>query len=125
MHIHLPKPLHGWREFVGEVGVIVLGIFTALALEQLIESFHEARIGSEARESVRAEVRENLFWIGLRELREPCVKRRLADINDLLRSARKSFAQTIRLKFTLPCRVRRPISNSGKSTFHAGQFELV
>jgi hypothetical protein len=20
MHFHLPKPLHGWREFAGEVG---------------------------------------------------------------------------------------------------------
>jgi len=23
MHFHLPKPLHGWREFAGEVGIIV------------------------------------------------------------------------------------------------------
>jgi hypothetical protein len=26
MHIHLPKPLHGWREFVGEVGIIAIGM---------------------------------------------------------------------------------------------------
>ncbi len=26
MHFHLPKPLHGWREFVGEVGIIVVGV---------------------------------------------------------------------------------------------------
>lgn len=26
MEVHLPKPLHGWREFVGEVGIIVLGV---------------------------------------------------------------------------------------------------
>lgn len=25
MHFHLPKPLHGWREFAGEVGIIVVG----------------------------------------------------------------------------------------------------
>jgi hypothetical protein len=25
MHVHLPKPLHGWRDFVGEVGIIVVG----------------------------------------------------------------------------------------------------
>lgn len=30
MHFHLPKPLHGWREFVGEVGIIVLGGLIAL-----------------------------------------------------------------------------------------------
>ena len=29
MHLHLPKPLHGWRAFVGEVGIIVLGVLIA------------------------------------------------------------------------------------------------
>ena len=38
-HFHIPKPLHGWREFVGEVGIIVLGVGIALAGEQLVESW--------------------------------------------------------------------------------------
>lgn len=38
MHVHLPKPLHGWREFVGEVGIIVLGVLIALGFEQLVEA---------------------------------------------------------------------------------------
>ena len=50
MHIHLPKPLHGWRALFNEVGVIVLGILIALTLEQLIVSVHERRIAGEARE---------------------------------------------------------------------------
>jgi hypothetical protein len=29
MHFHLPKPLHGWREFAGEVGIIVVGVLIA------------------------------------------------------------------------------------------------
>ena len=37
MHVHLPKPLHGWREFAGEVGIIVLGVFIALSADALIE----------------------------------------------------------------------------------------
>ncbi|HEV2595550.1 MAG TPA: hypothetical protein VGU01_10165 [Sphingomicrobium sp.] len=43
MHFHLPKPLHGWREFAGEVGIIVLGVLIALAAEQAIETtrWHE------------------------------------------------------------------------------------
>ena len=24
MHFHLPKPLHGWREFLGEVGILLV-----------------------------------------------------------------------------------------------------
>jgi hypothetical protein len=37
-HFHIPKPLHGWREFAGEVGIIVLGVLIALGAEQLVAS---------------------------------------------------------------------------------------
>ena len=37
MHFHLPKPLHGWREFVGEVGIIVIGVLIALGAQQVVE----------------------------------------------------------------------------------------
>jgi hypothetical protein len=40
MHFHLPKPLHGWREFTGEVGIIVLGVLIALGAEQILETLH-------------------------------------------------------------------------------------
>jgi len=33
MDIHKPKPWHGWREFLKEYGIIVLGVLTALGLE--------------------------------------------------------------------------------------------
>ncbi len=92
MHIHLPKPLYGWRALFNEVGVIVLGILIALTLEQLIVSVHEKRIAGEARESIKAEVRENLFWIKQREQREPCIRRRLTELDDLLQRARAGAA---------------------------------
>ena len=38
-HFHLPKPLRGWREFAGEVGVIVLGVLIALICEQIAQSW--------------------------------------------------------------------------------------
>jgi hypothetical protein len=40
MHFPLPKPLHGWRQFAGEVGVIVLGVLIALAAGQVVEWAH-------------------------------------------------------------------------------------
>jgi hypothetical protein len=40
MHFHLPKPLHGWREFAGEVGIIVIGVLIALGAEQVVEDWH-------------------------------------------------------------------------------------
>lgn len=36
MHFHLPKPLHGWREFAGEVGIVVFGVLIALGAEQVV-----------------------------------------------------------------------------------------
>src|SRR5437588_6426268 len=40
MHFHLPKPLHGWRAFVGEVGIIVIGVLIALTAEQVVDAIH-------------------------------------------------------------------------------------
>lgn len=37
VHFHLPKPLHGWREFLGEEGIIVFGVLIALGAEQIVE----------------------------------------------------------------------------------------
>jgi hypothetical protein len=42
VHFRLPKPLHGWREFAGEVGIIVVGVLIALGAEQVVESLHWA-----------------------------------------------------------------------------------
>ena len=53
MHVHLPKPLHGWRAFVGEVGIIVLGVLIALGAGQIAESAHESREGRQADEVIR------------------------------------------------------------------------
>jgi hypothetical protein len=51
MHFHLPKPLHGWRAFAGEVGIIVIGVLIALSAEQFAEYLHnraQVRHGEEA-----------------------------------------------------------------------------
>ena len=39
MHFHLPKPLHGWREFAGEVGIILLGVLLALLGQAMFEEW--------------------------------------------------------------------------------------
>ena len=59
MHVHLPKPLHGWRAFIGEVGIIVLGVLIALAAEQLAEHLHEKAELKEAEDAMIAELRDD------------------------------------------------------------------
>src|ERR1700689_2740093 len=38
--MHKPKPIHSVREFLGEVGIVVLGIVIALAAEQSVDFLH-------------------------------------------------------------------------------------
>src|SRR3569833_2969230 len=59
MHFHLPKPLHGWREFVGEVGIIVTGVLIALGAEQAVEATHHRAQVDEAVKKQRAESMDN------------------------------------------------------------------
>lgn len=57
MDIHKPKPWHGLREFLKEYGIIVLGVLTALGLEQAVEAAHRAAEVREAREALHEEIR--------------------------------------------------------------------
>jgi len=57
MHFHLPKPLHGWREFVGEVGIIVIGVLIALIGESIFEAWSWDRKVETATEAMNAEIR--------------------------------------------------------------------
>jgi len=59
MHFHLPKPLHGWREFAGEVGIIVIGVLIALGAEQAVQSFHQKAELREAEHAMVKELRED------------------------------------------------------------------
>lgn len=56
MEIHKPKPVHNWRDFIKEVGIIVLGVCIALIAEQAVQTVHEHAKAAEARASIRAEI---------------------------------------------------------------------
>jgi len=60
MHFHLPKPLHGWREFAGEVGIIVIGILIALGAEQVVEAWQWREKVEIARTAIRSELNGQL-----------------------------------------------------------------
>lgn len=59
MHVHLPKPLHGWREFIGEVGIIVVGVLIALSAEQVIDTMHWREKVGHAESAMRLELAED------------------------------------------------------------------
>ena len=84
MHFHLPKPLHGWREFAGEVGIIVVGVLIALGAEQVIETIHWRNEVAAERASLLQEANDNVTAVGAREAQQPCVDRRLREIRTVL-----------------------------------------
>ena len=84
MEIHKPKAAHSWREFLIEIGTIVLGILIALGLEQSIEALHERQLAHEAQDAIDAEMRGNLDLIASRLSRQVCIERRLDQVTGLL-----------------------------------------
>lgn len=59
MHAHLPKPLHGWRAFLGELGIVVLGVLIALAAGQLVDMLHRDQQARLAERAMRLELAED------------------------------------------------------------------
>ena len=84
MHFHLPKPLHGWRAFAGEVGIIVVGVLIALAAEQVVETIHWRNEVASERASLLQEASDTLAGVKARAAQQPCVDRRLAEIRTVL-----------------------------------------
>jgi hypothetical protein len=62
MHFHLPKPLHGWRELAGEVGIIVVGVLIALTAEQMVETWQWHEKVAAAKKSIDLELNTQLDY---------------------------------------------------------------
>jgi hypothetical protein len=73
MDIHKPKPFHGWREFLKEFGIIVLGVLTALGLEQAVEAVHTHGEVSEAREALRGEIGSDISRLAFQIAEDKCL----------------------------------------------------
>ena len=87
MHVHLPKPLHGWRALVGEVGIIVAGVLIALGAEQLVQSIDEREDVTQLRAALRAELADDRArWEGIR-VRDRCTQQCLDALSRWLASA--------------------------------------
>lgn len=87
MHFHLPKPLHGWRAFVGEVAIIVLGVLIALAADEAVETLrwhHQVLLGEG---ELKSPIERDLTNAARRATEAPCVARRLGELSVLLERA--------------------------------------
>lgn len=90
LRIRLWKPLHGWREFAGEVGIIVVGVLIALGAQQVVEDWQWRQKAAQTKQILDAELHRNAVsaynWLTV----APCVDQQLNSIDKALSSARQS-----------------------------------
>ena len=80
MHFHLPKPIHGWREFLGEIAIIVIGVSIALVAEQVVEAVHWRNVVAEESAALDLEVADIWGAMTARVGQQSCIDQRLADL---------------------------------------------
>jgi hypothetical protein len=76
-HLHVPKPIHGWRQFFNEVAVIAVGIAIALGGEEVVSSWNEHRYANKSFEAIKDEVEVNLGRMQARIGTADCIDARL------------------------------------------------
>jgi hypothetical protein len=90
MEIHKPKPIHNWREFLTEIGVVVLGVCIALAAEQAVEAIHWHNKVVEARDVIATELSYSVANAIERMAMERCGERRLDALGQILDTASRT-----------------------------------
>ena len=77
LDIHKPKPWQGWREFLKEYAIVVIGVLTALAGEQAVEALHWRHEVADTREALSTELSNTLGVLQLISAQDRCIDVRL------------------------------------------------
>jgi len=102
MEIHKPKAAHSFREFLVEIGTIVCGILIALGLEQAVEAFHWRHEVEAERAALREEALQSLTSVAYRRAEEPCIERRLGELEEGFRRQARGVPLGFRQPFARP-----------------------
>lgn len=79
-HFHVPKPLHGWRAFAGEVGIIVLGVLIALGAQEVAQYVSARQDATELRQSMLDELAKDRGRVEANHHDALCALKRLDEI---------------------------------------------
>jgi len=115
MKLSMPRPLHGWRAFAGEVGVIVLGVLLALGAQQVAESVNDRREAAATRATLVDEIEETLAILELRKAAQPCIDNRLRELRAIVNEWGRTGS------FTTP----RWVSQATWFAFDTARFEAA
>ena len=90
MDIHKSKPWHGFREFLKEYVIIVVGVLTALAAEEAVKTFQWKEKLAQTRAQLKAEMTDNVIgdyrWL----IVAPCLDQELNSLADRVWEARRT-----------------------------------
>ena len=92
MQFHVPKPLHGWRQFFGEIGVIVIGVLIAIGFGQVAEMFNWRAQVREARSALADDMDQSNRVFAYRVAAHDCVARRLSRLDDVIEQSARHQA---------------------------------
>jgi hypothetical protein len=84
LEIHRPKkPIESWREFLVEVGIIVLGVVIALAAEEAVQHYNTRQEVAVVTDSLNDELSDALYSALERIKLDPCQQQSLARLDEL------------------------------------------
>jgi hypothetical protein len=108
-HIHLPKPIHGWKAFVGEIAVIVIGVLIALSAEELITEYNWERRLERTEQALEAEAADSSFILIEQLVTAPCVVAQIDQVREHLLDPAKAALPLPRLDTPIgPMVIRAP-----------------
>jgi hypothetical protein len=98
MDIHKPKPWHGGRELLKEIGTIVIGVLIAIAFEQVVEWLNWRHKLADADAAVRFELHDDdLPQAYARIVLRGCLDKQLANLTAALAAdqSREAFTRLV------------------------------
>jgi hypothetical protein len=87
MEIHKPKAVHGWRELLKEIGIIVIGVLIALGAEQIVDTVHWMRQVDAGEETLKGAFVEKAQNAVVRDVQSDCIAQRLTFLSAVLQRA--------------------------------------
>jgi len=91
MDIHRPKaPVHGWRELLKEIGIIVIGVVIALGAEQAVEAIHWMYQVDAGEGALKVAFIREVDNMALRKTQSDCIAQRLSVLSQTVERASES-----------------------------------
>lgn len=96
------EPLNGWRGFLGDIAVVVIGVLLALVAQEVAQSLQWRSDVAAQRTALQEMAKANLKVVAFRGFQDGCVKRRLKEIQVIFRLHHRGQAVHLEGRVGLP-----------------------